>query len=71
VLIVPNWAIRLDRETGSAYVNRLKDDGTVEEIVVETGLRNEQISELISGLSEGDVVVITDEREGLDFFGGL
>lgn len=71
VLIVPNWAIRLDRESGNAFVNRLRGDGAVEEVVVETGLRNEQVSEVVSGLSEGDTVVVTDEREGLNFFGGF
>lgn len=71
VLIVPNWAIRLDRESGNAFVNRLRGDGAVEEVVVETGLRNEQVSEIASGLNEGDIVVVTDEREGLNFFGGF
>ena len=71
VLIVPNWAIRLDRETGQAFVNRLSAAGAIEEVPVVTGLRNEQFSEVISGLNEGDVVVVTNEREGLGaFFGG-
>lgn len=71
VLVVPNWAIRLDRETGQALVNRLAAGGEVEEVPVVTGLRNEQFSEVISGLVEGDVVVVTNEREGLGaFFGG-
>ena len=69
-LIVPNWAIRLDRETGQAYVNRLSGDNNVEEIAVVTGLRNEQFSEVLSGLDEGDIVVVTNEREGFSFFGG-
>lgn len=69
VLSVPNWAIRLDRESGNAFVNRLASDGSVDEISVETGLRNEQFSEVISGLQEGDVVVVTNEREGFSFFG--
>jgi HlyD family secretion protein len=69
VLVVPNWAIRLDRESGDAFVNRLRPDGTVEEVPVVTGLRNEQFSELLSGLGEGDMVVVTNEREGLSFFG--
>jgi HlyD family secretion protein len=68
-LIVPNWAIRLDRETGQAFVNRLLADNTIEEVPVVTGLRNEQFSEIISGLTEGDVVVVTNEREGFSFFG--
>jgi HlyD family secretion protein len=68
-LIVPNWAIRLDRETGQAFVNRLLVDNTIEEVPVVTGLRNEQFSEVISGLAEGDFVVVTNEREGFSFFG--
>ena len=71
VYVVPNWAIRLDRDTGRAFVNRLTADGGVEEVTVEIGLRNEQFSEVMSGLSEGDVVVVTNERAGLgSFFGG-
>ena len=71
VHIVPNWAIRLDRETGRAFVNQLAGDGTVKEVTVDIGLRNEQFSEVVSGLNEGDVVVVTNERAGLgSFFGG-
>jgi HlyD family secretion protein len=68
-LMVPNWAIRLDRETGLAYVNRLNGDGTVQEVAVETGLRNEQFSQVLSGLAAGDRVVVTNERQGFSFFG--
>ncbi len=70
VLVVPNWAVRLNRETGEAFVLIRRADGTIDEVVVETGLRNEQFSEVLSGLSEGDVVVLTNEREGLNFLGG-
>lgn len=73
VLIVPNWAIRLDRETGEAFVNlkQTAETGfTIAEVVVETGLRNEQFSEVTSGLQSGDVVVVTNERETFDLFGG-
>jgi HlyD family secretion protein len=69
VIKIPNWAIRLDRETGRAFVNRLAADGTVEEVTVETGLRNEQFSQVLSGLEVGDVVVVTNEREGFNIFG--
>ena len=62
--------VRLNRETGEAFVLVRRADGTVEEVVVETGLRNESASEVLSGLNEGDVVVLTNEREGLNFFGG-
>lgn len=71
VLVVPNWAIRLNRDTGEAFVLVRQPDGTVAEQVIVTGLRNEQFSEVLSGLSEGDTVVLTNEREGLGgFFGG-
>jgi HlyD family secretion protein len=70
VLVVPNWAIRLNRETGEAFVLLKAADGTISEVVVETGLRNDQFSEVVSGLNEGDVVVLTNVREGLNFFGG-
>lgn len=69
VLVVPNWAIRLNRETGEAFVNLLRADGTIEEVVVETGLRNEQFSEVLAGLNEGDTVVLTNDREGFNLFG--
>ncbi|MBK8903345.1 MAG: efflux RND transporter periplasmic adaptor subunit [Anaerolineaceae bacterium] len=69
VLIVPNWAIRLNRETGEAFVNLQQVDGTIEEVVVETGLRNEQFSEVLAGLSAGDTVVLTNDREGFNIFG--
>ena len=69
VLIVPNWAVRLDRETGNAFVLQKMADGTIAETIVETGLRNEQFSEVLSGLQSGDVVVVTTEREAFSFFG--
>lgn len=70
VLVVPNWAIRLDRETGDAYVNIKKGPNAVEEVKVVTGLRNEQFSEITSGVAEGDVVALTNDREVFSFFGG-
>lgn len=68
VLTVPNWAIRLNRETGEAFVNILQAGGTIKEVVVETGLRNEQFSEVLSGLSAGDTVVLTNDREAFNLF---
>lgn len=69
VLIVPNWAVRLDRESGNAFVLQRMADGTTAEVIIETGLRNEQFSEVLSGLQAGDVVVVTSEREAFSFFG--
>ncbi|MGH2536867.1 MAG: efflux RND transporter periplasmic adaptor subunit, partial [Candidatus Promineifilaceae bacterium] len=70
VLVAPNWAIRLDRESGQAFVNRLGPAGLVEETPVSIGLRNEQFSQITAGLAEGDTVAITNQREAFSFLGG-
>ena len=57
VLIVPNWTIRIDRQTGKAYVDVQRGD-KVQEIEIVTGLRNTNESEVVSGLNEGDVLVV-------------
>jgi HlyD family secretion protein len=66
VLIVPNWTIRIDRQTGKSYVN-IKRGDKIEEIEIVTGLRNADKSEVKSGLNEGDVLVVP-QKSG--FFGG-
>ncbi len=69
VLLVPNWAIRFDRESGEAFVNILRGPQQVEEVRIETGLRNDLESEVLGGLAPGDRVVVTNEREAFSFFG--
>jgi HlyD family secretion protein len=59
VLLVPNWAIRIDRGTGKSYVNLMRAEA-VEEVEVEIGVRGADESEVLSGLNEGDVVVAGD-----------
>jgi multidrug efflux pump subunit AcrA (membrane-fusion protein) len=59
VLQVPNWAIRIDRETGQTLVNLLQDN-EVKETEVRIGVRGEDFSQVLSGLEEGDVVVAGD-----------
>ena len=56
-LLVPNWAIRRDRQTGKAYLLIQAGDGTSREVEVKTGLRNDAFSELLSGAEEGQVVL--------------
>ncbi len=56
-LIVPNWTIRIDRQTGKSYVYVQRGD-KVEEIEIATGLRNANESEVVSGLNEGEVLVV-------------
>ena len=65
VLLVPNWTVRIDRQTGKAYVYVKRGD-KVEEIEIVTGLRNANESEVVSGLNEGDVLVVP-QKSG--FFG--
>jgi HlyD family secretion protein len=69
VVIVPNWAIRRDRASGQAFVSLLKN-GTIEEVTVELGLRNESVSEVTRGVNEGDVVAVSTARQQFSFFGG-
>lgn len=71
VLIVPNQYIRLDRQAGRAFVNRVLPDGTLDEIEVELGLRGQDASEIQSGLSEGEVIaVVIQGASRLPGFGG-
>ena len=56
VLLVPNWALRIARGTGRTSVNLLRG-GIVEDVEVEIGVRGEDVSQVLSGLEVGDVVV--------------
>ncbi len=57
VLIVPNRVIRIDREANKTYVEKVIDGIPVRtEIVI--GARNEQFSQVLRGLQEGDVLAI-------------
>jgi multidrug efflux pump subunit AcrA (membrane-fusion protein) len=68
VIVVPNWAIRRDRDTGAAFASVLRG-GTVQEVPVELGLRDEAVSQVLSGLDVGDVVAVTTTPEQFDLFG--
>jgi HlyD family secretion protein len=69
VVLVPNWAIRRDREKGLIYVGRLRN-GVLEEVEVRLGLHNETYSEVVSGLAENDVVAVDTTREQFRLVGG-
>ncbi len=59
VLVVPNRFIRIDRENNKTYVEKMVDHIPVRtEITV--GARNEQFSQVLSGLEEGDVLALRD-----------
>ncbi len=66
--LIPNWAVRFDRSTGQAYANILRDDGTIEEVQIEIGVRGSTMSEVRRGLQEGDRVVVSSQREGINLF---
>jgi len=66
VLLVPNRALRMDRETGKVYAERLVL-GQPQEIEIQIGFRNEQVSEVIDGLEENDTLIVrtTSSRDKL------
>ncbi|MFN8378525.1 MAG: efflux RND transporter periplasmic adaptor subunit [Anaerolineae bacterium] len=69
VLVVPNRFIRLDRASQQAYVTIETDDGRFTEIPVQLGLRNQTESQVVSGLDEGQRIVIV-ARSTFDPFSG-
>jgi HlyD family secretion protein len=58
VVLIPNRAVQVDRETGKEYVDKLDGEGLPVRTEITTGLRNETDSEVLSGLAEGDEVLI-------------
>ncbi len=67
-VLVPNWAVRRDRETGKAYV-QLKQGERVSEVEIKLGLRTEEVSQVLSGLAPGDTVVADTARRRFSLFG--
>jgi HlyD family secretion protein len=65
VLRIPTWVVRIDRETGQTYVERRTLDGT-ERADIELGVRYEGMAQVLSGLEEGDVLVLRPD-EAFDF----
>jgi len=61
VLTVPNTTIRT--VNGQRGVQVLKD-GEVVDTPVQFGIANDTVTEVVSGLAEGDVVVIPQARAG-------
>jgi HlyD family secretion protein len=70
VLTVPNAYIRLDRTRNLAFVNTVTSDGSLVEMPVELGLQGRDVSEIISGLSAGDVIAVDLSGDSLSLFGG-
>lgn len=59
VLLLPNQAIQADRQAGKYFVTLLKADGSTERVEVTIGLRDAENTQIVSGLVEGDEVVIS------------
>ncbi|MFQ5945860.1 MAG: efflux RND transporter periplasmic adaptor subunit [Anaerolineae bacterium] len=57
VLVVPNRAVQIDRETGRTFVERLTGDRP-ELVDIRIGLRDEANSEVLDGLAEGDRLAV-------------
>lgn len=65
VVVVPNRAIRIDRESEPSmiYVEKLAEDGDLLRVEVELGLRDSQVTEVVAGVEAGDQIVIRTEPE--------
>jgi HlyD family secretion protein len=74
VLLVPNAAIEVDRANGTYNVNRAvhNADGstTTETVAVTIGLRDNQFTQIVSGLNEDDEVAIGRMAPVEEFNGG-
>jgi HlyD family secretion protein len=60
VLLVPNRAIRIDRTDRTYHVQKWADGEIVDTQIV-PGMRNETVSEVVSGLEEGTDLIIRDQ----------
>lgn len=60
-IAVANEAIQ--EQGGKKYVTVQNEDGTTEDVEIETGIENDAYTEVISGLNEGDIVLIIEETE--------
>ncbi|MDY7079368.1 MAG: HlyD family efflux transporter periplasmic adaptor subunit [Chloroflexota bacterium] len=61
VLIVPTWVVRVDRDTGQHYVQRQEGEQT-ERVDVQLGVRGNGVVQVLSGLEEGDVLLLVQEE---------
>lgn len=60
VVSVPIDAV-YENDNGEEYVNKIKEDGTVEETTIETGIADDSYVQVISGLNLNDKVQIVTE----------
>ncbi|MBE2221312.1 MAG: efflux RND transporter periplasmic adaptor subunit, partial [Anaerolineae bacterium] len=71
VLLVPNEAIDIDRSKGTYSVNRVTTDAdgnqTTETVQVTIGLRDNNNTQIISGLNEGDILLVGNTAPVFNF----
>jgi HlyD family secretion protein len=65
VLLVPNAAVRVDRNSGVYSVQRVAADGTAVAVIITVGLRDAENTEVTGGLSAGDRVLLGGAPSGL------
>ncbi len=74
VLLVPNATLTADRENGTYTVNLVGQDAEGNETVVETavtiGLKDNQFTQIISGIVDGDELLIGEIAAPVETFGG-
>jgi HlyD family secretion protein len=72
VLLVPNWAVRTDQTSTETYTYcYCPQDDVPQRKPITSGERNEMYTQVISGLEEGDtVVLVTEQRNLFEFEGG-
>jgi HlyD family secretion protein len=58
VLVVPNRFVRIDRDTQRAYLTVQNIEGQYQDVEVTLGLRNDTSSQIVSGVNEGDTIVL-------------
>jgi HlyD family secretion protein len=69
VLLIPNWAVRIDQQAAEAYTYRMVAGQPVRTPLV-LGQRNDSYSEVLSGLAEGDQFALVAEQRVLFGSGG-
>ncbi len=67
VVVIPNRAIQIDRDTGKAYVDKVIDDQHIERTEIVLGEQGISVSQILSGAQAGDTIAIqqSSRREQL------
>ncbi|MAT95914.1 MAG: hypothetical protein CL608_02005 [Anaerolineaceae bacterium] len=69
VLLVPNAAITPDRAVGKYFVDVQQADGSFRQVEVSIGLRDDENTQITSGLTEGDILQLVTSQPTQNFGG--